>query len=110
MPWLIMRVPLSHLIGLRPNRTERLRARADQRKRANLIAGILIPVCRVCGTTAGAGCNPYQARNAEVVRLDRNPPLFVHSDRLGCAISLGFVSRDLVIAQFGTGTLPDGLP
>lgn len=101
--------PLSELIGFRPGRADRLRQHSDQYRRDCLIMGILTPVCRVCAATAGTGCDPYSTRGAEVVRLDRDPPLFTHSDRLGCAISLGFVSRNLVIAQFGGGTLPSGL-
>lgn len=101
--------PLSEVIGLRPGRTARLRARADSCRRARLIAGILTPACPVCAATAGTGCNPYSTRGAEVVRLDRDPLLFAHSDRLTRAISLGFAPAKLVLAQFMVGVLPAGL-
>lgn len=82
---------------------------ADRYQRDQLTAGILTPDCPACPAPGGTGCDPYFTRGAEVVRLDRDPLLFAHSVRLLLAISLGYVSRGRVTAQFGDGTLPAGL-
>jgi len=78
-----------------------------QRKRGELVAGLLVPDCDDCPARSGAWCDPVHT--AELVRVDRDPPHVVHSSRLVAAADGGHVRRSLLIAQFAGGQLPSGL-
>jgi len=78
-----------------------------QRKREELISGLLLPDCTECPARSGAWCDPSSP--AEPVRVDKDPPHIIHSARVVAAADGGHVRRDLLIAQFAGGPLPSGL-
>jgi hypothetical protein len=81
----------------------------QQRRREEMVAGLLTPDCAECPARSGAWCDPMYPPPAELVRVDRDPPHVVHSTRLAAAVDSGHVPRSLLIAQFAGGQLPSGL-
>ncbi len=70
------------------------------RKRGKLTAGLLSVPCTECGAVPGDGCDPDNPVFTEMIRLDKSPPLVIHTGRMADAITAGKVKRALVLAQF----------
>lgn len=108
------RLVLPDLADVTPRRRKRSGLRAltpavmppetDADDRAALVTSLLSVPCPACTAAADTGCS--REHPAEMIRLDRFPPLAIHSDRAQAAIAAGAVSQEVFQAQFEPGTAP----
>jgi hypothetical protein len=79
-----------------------------ERLRSRLVTGLLSLTCRICGMPPGRGCDP-DCPEGEVIQVDRDPPLLVHTGRAADAADSGAVSRRMLLGQFADGEAPAAL-
>ncbi len=94
-----------------PGRDEPTRPRSGYARymRNRLLAGLLTPPCPVCPSLRGEPC-PWPCHiDAELVRVNYEPLLMLHTARIATAIERGLVVRRTVLDQFPEGRAPAGL-
>ena len=77
------------------------------RRRARLVARLLVPACPDCPANPGRWCDP--AYRGGLSRIGSRPEHYIHDTRLAAAVHGGWADRGTVTAQYGTGPLPAAL-
>jgi hypothetical protein len=79
---------------------ERRCGRRAMRKRRELTVGLVSVPCPECGARPGKGCDYDHLPAREMIRLEKDPLLVVHTTRMADAVTAGKVNRAQVLAQF----------
>lgn len=78
-------------------------------RRRQLTADLLSLPCEICGAQRGHTCDRSCAVVAEMILIEREPPVVIHTDRAHRAMNTGAVSRMTFLAQFGEAGPPESL-